>query len=76
MVYESEDWTERYEFTGTTLQDFPLPAVLPLQRGRELDRLRREPETHDPVAVFASRTPTAAELDLARVAEREVCGRG
>ena len=30
---------ERYEFTGTTLQDYPLPAVLPLDRGRLLDQL-------------------------------------
>jgi hypothetical protein len=32
-------WEEFYEFTGTTLQDFPLPQVLPLKWGRLLDAL-------------------------------------
>ena len=73
--YESESWTVRYEFTGTTLQDFPLPGVLPLKRGRELNRLGREPEAHDSAAVFASRRPTAEELDLARVAGEELRSR-
>ena len=27
--YQDEEWEERYEFTGTKLQDFPLPADLP-----------------------------------------------
>jgi hypothetical protein len=73
--YESESWTVRYEFTGTTLQDFPLPGVLPMERGRELDRLGREAEMHDPVAVFSSHRPTAAELDLARAANERLRAR-
>ena len=28
-----------YEFTGTKLQEFPLPSELPLEFGRELDAL-------------------------------------
>ncbi|MFC5260924.1 BREX-2 system adenine-specific DNA-methyltransferase PglX [Kribbella qitaiheensis] len=32
-------WENFFEFTGTTLQDYPLAKRLPLQRGRELDRL-------------------------------------
>lgn len=31
-------WEDFYEFTGTTLKDFPLPRVLPLERARSLDR--------------------------------------
>ncbi|WBB91555.1 BREX-2 system adenine-specific DNA-methyltransferase PglX [Verrucosispora sp. WMMC514] len=34
-----ESWEPRYEFTGTTLEDFPLCAVLPVDRARSLDRL-------------------------------------
>ena len=36
---QPEDWMERYEFTGTKLQEFPLPAELPLERARRLDGL-------------------------------------
>jgi hypothetical protein len=36
---QDEDWENRYEFTGTKLEEFPLPASLPLERGRELDAL-------------------------------------
>lgn len=35
----SEDWERFYEFTGTKLQEFPLPKVLPLEFGRSLDAL-------------------------------------
>ena len=34
-----EDWEPRYEFTGTKLEEFPLPARSPLERARELDGL-------------------------------------
>ena len=70
--WSPEPWFERYEFTGTTLQSFPLPQVLPLVRGRELDGLGREAETHDPVAVFSSRRPAVGELDLVRVANEKL----
>jgi hypothetical protein len=73
--WSPEPWFERYEFTGTTLLDYPLPAVLPLDRGRELDRLGREAETHDPVAVFSSRRPAAGELNLVRVANEKLRAR-
>jgi len=34
-------WEDFYEFTGTKLQEFPLPAVLPGARGAALDELAR-----------------------------------
>ncbi|GII98228.1 hypothetical protein CLV28_1343 [Sediminihabitans luteus] len=37
-----EDWEPRYEFTGTKLEEFPLPATLPRARGALLDELARE----------------------------------
>ncbi len=73
--WSPEPWFERYEFTGTTLLDYPLPAVLPLEHGRELDRLGREAETHDPVAIFSSRRPAARELNLVRVANEKLRAR-
>lgn len=36
-----EDWEPRYEFTGTKLQEFPLPTTLPGARGALLDELAR-----------------------------------
>jgi hypothetical protein len=59
-------WHDRYEFSGTTLQHFPLPEPLPLERGRELDRLGREMEANDLSIIFSSEAPTAGNLGLTR----------
>ncbi len=60
-----EKWEPRYEFTGTTLQDFPLPSSLPLERGRRLDSLAQELSRYTPDAVCAAGTPSRAALDEA-----------
>ncbi len=65
--FTPSDWERFYQYNGSNVQDVPLPAELPLARGRELDMLGREAETRDPVVVLSSRRPTAEELDLARV---------
>ncbi|MBW0093005.1 BREX-2 system adenine-specific DNA-methyltransferase PglX, partial [Pseudonocardia sp. KRD-184] len=49
----SEEWRNTFEFTGTKLEQFPLPAELPLVRGRELDTLARELDQNSPRAVVA-----------------------
>ena len=59
-------WENFYEFTGTTLQDFPLPKALPLESARVLDTLAQELAAQQVSALFASATPTA---DLLREAE-------
>ncbi|TMS54787.1 BREX-2 system adenine-specific DNA-methyltransferase PglX [Mycobacterium sp. DBP42] len=46
-----EPWEHRYEFTGTKLEQFPLPANLPLSRGRVLDELAQELTANTPFAV-------------------------
>ncbi|WP_349827877.1 BREX-2 system adenine-specific DNA-methyltransferase PglX [Brevibacterium litoralis] len=43
-----EPWEHRYEFTGTKLQEFPLPAGLTPERGRLLDALARELQSLSP----------------------------
>jgi hypothetical protein len=63
---QDEDWENRYEFTGTTLQDFPLPPTLPLERGRLLDSLAQEVVRQAPTAVCAAGVPARAALDAAR----------
>ena len=67
-----EDWEPRYEFTGTTLQDYPLPSVLPLERGRLLDLLAQELAAKAPQAVAARELPTASVLDAARAESRRM----
>ncbi|MFD3926395.1 BREX-2 system adenine-specific DNA-methyltransferase PglX [Streptomyces sp. NPDC058614] len=66
--HQDEEWEERYEFTGTKLQEFPLPAQLPLPLGRALDALAQELATHEPIAICAIEPPTRVRLDEAREA--------
>jgi hypothetical protein len=61
-----EDWEPRYEFTGTTLQDYPLPSTLPLERGGLLDSLAQLLASYAPEAVCDREVPTASGLDAAR----------
>ncbi|WP_441247345.1 BREX-2 system adenine-specific DNA-methyltransferase PglX [Kitasatospora sp. McL0602] len=62
---QDEEWEERYEFTGTKLQDFPLSGVTPLGVGRALDVLGQVLATYEPAAV-ACAGPARADLDAAR----------
>jgi hypothetical protein len=39
---QDEPWEDRYEFTGTKLEQFPLPSTRPLELGRELDVLAQQ----------------------------------
>ncbi|MFD8077704.1 BREX-2 system adenine-specific DNA-methyltransferase PglX [Streptomyces sp. NPDC059718] len=60
----SEDWEKFYEFTGTKLQDFPLPARLPLALGHALDRAAQELASHEPSALsLGGAVPTRDTLD-------------
>ncbi|WP_371633850.1 BREX-2 system adenine-specific DNA-methyltransferase PglX [Streptomyces sp. NBC_01259] len=63
-----DEWERFYEFTGTKLQEFPLPSELPLELGRTLDAFSEELANYEPSAVVASNTPTRARLDEARAA--------
>lgn len=47
-----EPWEHRFEFTGTKLQDYPLPRELPVHRGRNLDRLRGDLSSWSPHSVI------------------------
>lgn len=62
-----EDWEERYEFTGTTLKEFPLPAMTPVECPRLLDNLAQTSQSQSAAEVVKRETPTAAALDDARV---------
>ncbi|MEY9215309.1 BREX-2 system adenine-specific DNA-methyltransferase PglX [Thermobifida halotolerans] len=61
-----DEWERFYEFTGTKLQEFPLPPTLPLDRARELDSLAQRLSSLEPSSVMESATPTRAALNEAR----------
>jgi hypothetical protein len=61
-----EPFRETYEFTGTTLQDYPLPDSLPLERGRVLCSLARNLSELGPAAVAAAEVPSSMALTKAR----------
>jgi hypothetical protein len=67
-------WSRTYEFTGTTIQDFPLPARLPLSRGRLLDHLAQELSSHSPTAICDAGSPTLAALRAAEGASESILG--
>lgn len=66
-------WDDRYEFTGTKLQQFPLPSTLPLDRARILDELARELDASTPSAVTAAwlASPTGSLGDSLLAAEAQ-----
>ncbi|MGC5289799.1 BREX-2 system adenine-specific DNA-methyltransferase PglX [Micromonospora sp. DT231] len=63
----AEQWSDRYEFTGTKLQEFPLPAAYPLERARLLDLLAQRLASLTPTAVGESGVPTRKRLRAAQV---------
>lgn len=60
-----EPWEHRFEFTGTTLERFPLPAGDVTERGRRLDSLAQELAAWDPANLFEDRAPTRELIDEA-----------
>nr|WP_196191517.1 BREX-2 system adenine-specific DNA-methyltransferase PglX [Streptomyces sp. BRB081] len=66
--FKSQEWERFYEFTGTKLQEFPLPAKLPLHLGRILDAQAQKFAGFEPSAVAATAVPTRQALDDAEAA--------
>ncbi|MGW7358887.1 BREX-2 system adenine-specific DNA-methyltransferase PglX [Streptomyces sp. NPDC054802] len=63
---QSEAWEERYVFTSTRLQDFPLPPAYPTALATELDVLAQKLAASTADAVAATNTPTVVALREAR----------
>ena len=68
-------WENFYEFTGMKLEQFPLPRVLPLEFGRELDALSQQLNAIQPSAICAEGMPTRERLDAARAEHEHIRGR-
>jgi hypothetical protein len=61
-----EPWEPRYEFTGMTLEDYPLPSSSPLERARLLDSLAQDLSTREPSAVCTRGIPSREALASAQ----------
>ncbi|WP_405769160.1 BREX-2 system adenine-specific DNA-methyltransferase PglX [Streptomyces sp. NBC_00080] len=60
--YKSQVWERFYEFTGTKLQEFPLPAECPTALAAALDTLAQQLTVTSPATVAAKSAPTATVL--------------
>jgi hypothetical protein len=70
--WSPEPWYSFYDFTATTLQDYPLPQSLPGRRGQLLDRLAQRFSAQEPSAICATGQPSSERLTSARRASDEV----
>jgi SAM-dependent methyltransferase len=61
-----EPWEHRYEFTGTKLEELPLPESYPVDLSKRLDSLAQRLTMETPWAVVASSIPTQELLAEAR----------
>ncbi|WP_308129708.1 BREX-2 system adenine-specific DNA-methyltransferase PglX [Kitasatospora aureofaciens] len=68
--WSPEAWMKDYEFTGTRLVKFPVPAALANRYGSALDELAQELAMTEPAAIAADQdsVPNREALRLARVA--------
>ncbi|MYU02127.1 MULTISPECIES: BREX-2 system adenine-specific DNA-methyltransferase PglX [unclassified Streptomyces] len=60
--YKSQAWERFYEFTGTKLQEFPLPVKYPTALATELDALAQQLSATTPAALATEAIPTATAL--------------
>jgi hypothetical protein len=63
--FRGDDWEEFFQFNGTNVRDYPLPSVLPAERGRRLDTLAIELAAHSPAAVAARDMPSGRATQAA-----------
>ncbi|MFF9778930.1 BREX-2 system adenine-specific DNA-methyltransferase PglX [Streptomyces sp. NPDC013978] len=59
-------WSDRYEFTGTKLQEFPLPVNYPTELATALDALAQQLSATSPSALAKAAIPTASALREAK----------
>ncbi|MGW8991774.1 BREX-2 system adenine-specific DNA-methyltransferase PglX [Streptomyces zhihengii] len=59
---QSEAWEERYEFTGTNLEDFPIPDFYPTALATAIDVLSQQITATSAESVASDSTPTVAAL--------------
>ena len=60
-------WSRTYEFTATTIKDFPLPTIAPFERPRHLDCLAIDLQHQSPAELQKREMPTHRGLESSRV---------
>ncbi|MFI6208896.1 BREX-2 system adenine-specific DNA-methyltransferase PglX [Streptomyces sp. NPDC051041] len=65
--FTSDDWERFFEFTGTKLQEFPLPAEHPSAFAAALDTLAQQLSAISPSAFIEGDAPAASALREAKV---------
>ncbi|MCC9704604.1 BREX-2 system adenine-specific DNA-methyltransferase PglX [Streptomyces sp. MNU76] len=70
-----EHWEQFYEFTGTKLEEFPLPAEYPVRLAAALDSLAHQFAATSPAVVAAKAPPSAFNLREACVGWETTCAR-
>ncbi|MET8116001.1 BREX-2 system adenine-specific DNA-methyltransferase PglX [Streptomyces prasinus] len=65
--FTSDDWERFFEFTGTKLQEFPIPAEHPTTLATALDALAQQLATTSPTAVAVKTAPVASTLREAKL---------
>ena len=73
--FKPSDWERFYEFTGTNVQEYPLPSAFPLERARLLDSLAQELSAREPSAVCANGVPSREALASAQKESEEIRAR-
>ena len=63
---KDEKWHDFYEFSGTQLEQFPLPGGRPLELSKKLDSLAQEMAAVLPAALVLKEMPSATRLAAAR----------
>ncbi|MFD4443808.1 BREX-2 system adenine-specific DNA-methyltransferase PglX [Nocardia sp. NPDC058519] len=71
----SEAWKNSFEFTGTKLENFPLPSRYPTELGTEIDSVARELSDSTPASLVRTVVPTAAALRTAQARYQALRGR-
>ncbi|MFC7382008.1 BREX-2 system adenine-specific DNA-methyltransferase PglX [Sphaerisporangium rhizosphaerae] len=64
--FKSQEWERFYEFTGTKLRSFPLPAKLPLNRGSYMAEIAQQLLSVSPSNMKAQIVPNHEGLRLVR----------
>jgi hypothetical protein len=62
----AESWSDRYQFTATKLEEFPLPQRTPIVRAERLDRFAQQSQMVTPWVVCERGVPTREALDAAQ----------
>ncbi|MFC8415299.1 BREX-2 system adenine-specific DNA-methyltransferase PglX [Streptomyces coelicoflavus] len=70
-----EPWEHRFEFTGTKLEEFPLPSEYPTALARELDNLAQQLTAASASTLASEAVPTASSLRDAEAQFRSIRGR-